>query len=96
MRLEMSRQIEDHDQKIDQHALYVYWFVDADRLTASHAQRMLWMAHDVVVKNVLDRWAYVSFFSECAPGQEEALFDRMKELIIATVPEFQLVPPAAK
>jgi hypothetical protein len=96
MRLVLSRQLEEHDQKIDQHAIYVYWFVDADRLTASHAQRMLWMAHDVVVKNVLDRWAYVSYFTECAPGQEEAVFERLKRLIIATVPEFQLVPPGAK
>ena len=96
MRLVVSRQVEDHDQKVDQHALYVYWFVDADRLTASHAQRMLWMAHDVVVKNVLDRWAYISFFSECAPGQEEAAFAKIKNLIIAAVPEFQLVPPGAK
>jgi hypothetical protein len=96
MRLVLSRQVEDHDQKVEQHALYVYWFVDADRLTASHAQRMLWMAHDVVVKNVLDRWAYVSFFAECAPGQEAAAFERIKRLIIAAVPEFQLVPPAAK
>jgi hypothetical protein len=76
--------------------LYVYWFVDADRFTASHARRMLWMAHDVVIKDVLDRWAYISFFTQCLPGQEEATFDRVKKLITATVPEFQLVPQPAK
>jgi hypothetical protein len=74
----------------------VYWFVDAERYTAEHAHRMLWMAHDMVFKNELDRWAYVAFFSVCAPGQEQATFDRMKQLIIATVPEFQLVPRPAK
>lgn len=94
MRLVLSRQEEVDGQKVDQHALYVYWFVDADRLTASHARRMLWMAHDVVFKNVLDRWAYVSFFAKSAPGQDDATFERMKKLMVAAVPEFQLVPPA--
>jgi hypothetical protein len=28
----------------------------------------------------------------CAPGQEEATFERMKKLIAAAVPEFQRVP----
>jgi hypothetical protein len=79
-------------QKVPAQAVYLYWFVDADRLTASHAQRMLWSAHDVVTTGVLDRWAYVSLFAMCRPGQEEATFERMKKLIAAAVPDFQLVP----
>jgi hypothetical protein len=43
----------------------------------------------------LQRWAYVSFFTVCRPGQEDATFARIKPLITAAVPEFQL-PPAAK
>jgi hypothetical protein len=74
----------------------VYWFVDANRYTPSHAQRMLWMAHDVLLTGELDRWAYIAFFSVCATGQEDATFERMKKLIAASVPEFQLVPKAAK
>jgi hypothetical protein len=54
------------------------------------------MAHDMVFKDELDRWAYVSFFSQCRPGQEEATFERLKQLMAAAVPEFQLVPRAAK
>jgi hypothetical protein len=40
----------------------------------------------------LDRWAYISYFSVCEPGQEDAAFERMKKLIAISVPEFQLVP----
>jgi hypothetical protein len=32
----------------------------------------------------------------CAPGQEAAAYDRVKKLITASVPEFQLVPRGAK
>jgi hypothetical protein len=96
MRLSASRQVEYKGEKYVQQGVYVYWFVDADRYTASHATRMLWMAHDVLFKSELDRWAYVAFFAICAPGQENAVFERMKKLIVASVPEFQLVPKAAK
>jgi len=43
---------------------------------------------------VLQRWAYVSYFAPCAPGQEDATFERMKKLITSTVPDFQLTPRA--
>jgi hypothetical protein len=43
---------------------------------------------------VLQRWAYVTCFSVCQPGQEEATFNRMKEFLAAAVPEFQLTPRA--
>jgi len=50
------------------------------------------MARDLVAKGVLQRWAYISCFSICQPGQEEARFEHMKKLIAASVPEFQLTP----
>jgi hypothetical protein len=92
MRLIASRTATSGGQNIVQQGIYVYWFVDADRITATHASRSLWMLHDVVLKGVLDRWAYVSFFAICAPGQEDAAFHRITGLIAASVPEFQLVP----
>jgi hypothetical protein len=77
--------------------IYVYWFVDADKYTANSLQWMLWwMPRDLLMTGVLERWAYISFFSACSPGQEAATYDRMKKLIAATVPEFQLVPRAGK
>jgi hypothetical protein len=92
MRLNATKQVDMNGRKVDAGCVYVYWFVDADRCTASHARRMLWMANDVLFKGELDRWAYVSFLSICAPGQEDATFERMKKLIAVSVPDFQLVP----
>jgi hypothetical protein len=40
----------------------------------------------------LQRWAYVSYFAVYEPGQEDAAFERVKKLIMASVPEFQLAP----
>jgi Protein of unknown function (DUF3485) len=75
--------------KVPQSALYVFWFVADDQLTANHKERMWWMARDLVTRGVLQRWAYVSCFSVCAPGQEEATYARMREWIAAAVPQFQ-------
>lgn len=70
--------------------VYVYWFVAENRLTASHSERMWWMAQDLFRNGVLQRWAYVTCFSTCLPGQEDATFARMKQFIAGAVPEFQL------
>ncbi len=75
--------------------VYVYWFVAPNQITAKHWQRMWWLARDLFSTGVLQRWAYVSFGSLCAPGQEDATFERMKKLIAAAVPEFQLTPQPA-
>jgi hypothetical protein len=72
--------------------VYVYWFVDGSHLTAQHAERMWLMAKDLLLTGVLDRFSYISYFSVCEPGQEEATYERIKSLIVASVPDFQLVP----
>jgi len=72
---------------------YVFWFVAHNAETTSHWQRIKWMALGLLRTGVLQRWAYVSYFAVCEPGQEDATFERMKKLIAASVPEFQL-PPA--
>ncbi len=77
--------------------IYVYWFVDGSHYTARLRDWMLWwMPRDLLLNGVLERWAYVSFFAVCAPGQEDATFERMKKLITAAVPEFQRVPAVGK
>jgi len=83
-------------QTVSASAVYVYWFVDGKHVTAKHWERMWWMARDILLTGELDRWAYVTFFAVCAPGQEAATFERMKKLMADTVPEFQLVPRPAK
>jgi hypothetical protein len=72
--------------------LYVFWFVADKEQTTDHWRRIYLLARDLLSKGILQRWAYVSYFTVCGPGQEDATFERVKQLIAATVPEFQLPP----
>jgi hypothetical protein len=69
--------------------LFIYWFVADGQLTADHGERMWWMARDLVTRGVLQRWAYVICFAECPPGQEAPTFQRLRQFIAASVPEYQ-------
>lgn len=90
-KLTASRLVQARDgSRISVRGIYVYWFVADNRLTAEHGQRMLDMGLEMLKTGVLQRWAYVSCFSVCAPGGEEATYKRIKELIRASVPSFQL------
>ncbi len=71
-------------------SLYVYWFAADRQLTARHGQRMWWMARDLLLTGTLQRWAYVSCWAQCLPGQEETAFERLTGFLAAAVPEFQL------
>jgi hypothetical protein len=77
--------------------VYVYWFVADNSLSASVSGvgRMWSMASQFVRTGVLQRWAYVTCFAVCGPGQEDATFERMRAFIAASVPEFQLTPRPA-
>jgi hypothetical protein len=77
-------------QKIPQTGLYVFWFVADQELTASGKKRMWWMTRDLLTRGVLQRWAYISCFTICQPGKEDAAYARMREWIAAAVPQFQL------
>ena len=92
-----TKEVSVNGQTVTIRSVYVLWFVaDNDEYTARHWQRMWWMAENLLRTGVLQRWAYVSCFAVCAPGQEEATFGRMKQLLAAAVPEFQLTGgPAA-
>jgi hypothetical protein len=74
--------------------IFLYWFVADNQLAADHFQRMGRLAWDMMRTGTLQRWAYISCFSVCPPGAEEATLARMKLFIAAAVPEFQLVPAA--
>ncbi|HTD87430.1 MAG TPA: exosortase-associated EpsI family protein [Candidatus Binatia bacterium] len=74
--------------------IYVYWFVADNEYTASPAQRMWWMFRDLATTGTLQRWAYITFFAPCLPGQEDATFERLKKMIAAAAPDFQLTPRA--
>jgi hypothetical protein len=77
------------------HGLFLYWYVTADELTANARTGMWSQARKLMRTGELQRWAYVSYFTVCAPGQEKVCRERVRRLIRAAVPEFQLFPPAA-
>jgi hypothetical protein len=79
-------------QKHQVSGLYVFWFVADGEQTPSYFLRMLWLGRDLLRTGVLQRWAYVAYFTTCMPGQEDATFEQMKALIADSVPEFQVVP----
>lgn len=70
--------------------LYLYWFVADNKLTASHEDRMISMAKSLLSTGTLERWAYISYFSRCLPGEEEQTYKYLTQFIAATVPDFQL------
>ncbi|MGA9453755.1 MAG: exosortase-associated EpsI family protein, partial [Verrucomicrobiia bacterium] len=95
-RWEVSRLVQQPDgQKVKISGVYVFWFVADNEQTTGIVQFQSYLVRDLLLKGVLQRWAYISYFSACLPGQEEATFARMKRLIAASVPEFQLPPKPA-
>ena len=97
MKLIADKEVTDQGQTIHARGVYVLWFVaDEDEYTARHWQRMWWMARDMCRTGVLQRWAMIAYFTVCAPGQEDAAFERLKKFIAVSVPEFQLVPRPAE
>lgn len=92
MRLKATKSISDGGETRSVAGVYVYWYVDGSQITADNARMMWWMARDILTSGVLDRFSYISYFSTCEPGQEDATFERMKRVIADTVPQYQLVP----
>lgn len=74
--------------------VYVYWYVTDGHLSndASGFGRMWSMAKQLMLTGVLQRWAYVRYYSLCEPGHEDATFEQIKSLIAAAVPQYQLTP----
>jgi hypothetical protein len=97
LRMTLTRELAVADRgKVRQRAIYAYWFVADDEITADHNQRMWWMSRDLLRSGTLQRWAYIGCFTICLPGQEEAAWARMQVFLAAAVPEFQraTLPPA--
>jgi hypothetical protein len=79
-------------QKITSSGIYAFWFVADKEQTPSFYGYLKRLTFNFFRTGVLQRWAYVSYFSTCAPGQEDATFARMEKLIAASVPQFQPPP----
>lgn len=76
--------------------IYVFWFVTRGQTAVDFPTMLKSMLIHQLTQGVLQRWAYVSYFTVCLPGQEDHVFARMKQLIAASVPGFQPPPAAAK
>ena len=87
-RFDCQLKTEMNGRPVDVGGVYVFWFVSRDKETASHWERQWWMVRDLVTRGMLQRWAYISFFSPCAPGDEEAAYRRISELIRRVHPHF--------
>lgn len=96
IKLTVSGQFNVEGRPVVAHGVYVYWYVADDALSASPSgsDRMWSIARELITTGVLQRWAYVSYFSYGPPGMEAQLYERQKKLIVASVPEFQLTPKA--
>jgi hypothetical protein len=92
MKLLSSKEVNSQGRKTTVRGVYVYWFVNDREYTARHSERMWSMAKGMLRTGVLQRWAYISYFAACAPGQEDVTFERITKMIAASVPEFQLTP----
>jgi hypothetical protein len=93
----VTRQVEENGQRTTVRGIFVYWYVTAGKLSGdpSGFGRMWSMSKTLLSTGVLERWAYVTYFAACPPGAEEASYERMRQLIAVTVPEFQM-PPGPK
>jgi len=70
--------------------VYVYWYVANGEETPDHNKMLEWLTMDMFRTGALQRWAYISYFAGCAPGQEDATFEQIERLITAQVPQFEL------
>jgi hypothetical protein len=76
----------------DVSGVFVYWFVSDTALSSEHGERMWRMGYDLVRTGVVQRWAYVICMAFTNPGKanEDAAYERLKDFIRASVPEYQL------
>lgn len=96
MKMTTTKPVMMNGQKVGLRGMYLYWFVSEKQLTAKHSERMWWMARDLIKTRTLERWAYVTCFAVCLPGQEDATVERMKRLLAVAVPQFQTTAGGAE
>lgn len=88
-----TRRFEQDGKKYAVSGVFVYWYVAGDAVTADHSQFGMKMIKHMLRTGELQRWAYVTYFAPCNPGQEDYAFSRIQQLINKTLPEFQLMWP---
>lgn len=68
-------------------AVFVYWFVGADRIVASHWERMFYTSLDRLRYLQANRWAYVVGQTHALDGEAAALA-RIQQVLDGTLPAF--------
>jgi hypothetical protein len=58
------------------HGYYAYWFVGQRRETASHYERMFWLAWDRVVHSVAHKWAYIAVAGDRGADDDSEAYRR--------------------
>lgn len=82
--------LDDNGEPILREAIYAYWFVGGDVMVPTHAERMLQMAKDRVLRLKSHRWAYITAQTSIPDGREAGLA-RIQEILSYALPEFQRV-----
>ena len=70
--------------------IYVFWYVAENDETPNHDKMLEHLTMNLFRTGDLQRWAYISYFVLCLPGQEDAAFAETKRLIAGQVPQFEL------
>ena len=90
-RWNLSTSIQGTDgQKHDLAGIYVFWYVAKNDETPDHDKMLEHLTMNLFRTGDLQRWAYISYFVQCLPGQEDAAFAETKRLIAGQVPLFEL------
>lgn len=79
--------------KLQRSGVYVFWFVADGERTASHWNRQWRLIEKLVKANELQRWAYISFFTTCDPGDEEMAFKWLSRLVATCAPQIEKSQP---
>ncbi len=69
---------------------YAYWFVGRNRETASHYERMFWLAWDRVVHSVAHKWAYIAVSGDRLGEESTAYRDQVTEFVQNVYPHLLL------
>ncbi len=93
MKLVTSKTFEQDGRQRKMSGVYVYWFVAGDAVTGNHSHFGLGVIKHMLKTGELQRWAYITYFAPCAPGDEDRAFRRIQRLMNKTVPDFQLAWP---
>ncbi|HTY87620.1 MAG TPA: exosortase-associated EpsI family protein [Candidatus Acidoferrum sp.] len=94
MKWEIRKTVTTPDgQKQTLYGLYYFWFVaDNDQVTGN-VQLQCHLIENLLLRGVLQRWAYISYFSYTgSPEHVKVLSEQMQRLIAASVPAYQLPP----